>query len=85
MESVLPTRGLASTKARLVIDCVDGDAEAIYTCVAQSINEKIVSSTYVHIESKWNCGESITNNAINFIEFFWEMKMKLLTMKQRAR
>nr|CAH0110908.1 unnamed protein product [Daphnia galeata] len=52
MESVLPTRGLASTKARLVIDCVDGDAEAIYTCVAQSINEKIVSSTYVHIENE---------------------------------
>ena len=56
IESVLPTRGLASTKSRLVIDCVDGDAEAIYTCVAESVNEKIVSSTYVHIEgiSKWN-------------------------------
>lgn len=52
-ESLLPTRGLASTKSRLVIDCVDGEAEAIYTCVAQSIKEKIVSSTYVHIEGNW--------------------------------
>ncbi|KAK4018529.1 neural/ectodermal development factor IMP-L2 [Daphnia magna] len=51
-ESLLPTRGLASTKSRLVIDCVDGEAEAIYTCVAQSIKEKIVSSTYVHIEGE---------------------------------
>ena len=70
MESVLPTRGLASTKARLVIDCVDGDAEAIYTCVAQSVNEKIVSSTYVHIESNWNCGESITNLQLILFNFY---------------
>ena len=48
--SVLPKRGLASTKSRLIIDCVDVDAEAIYTCVAESLNERIVSSTYVHIE-----------------------------------
>lgn len=48
--SALPKRGLASTKSKLVIDCVDVDAEAIYTCVAESLNERIVSSTYVHIE-----------------------------------
>ena len=51
-EPILPTRGLASTKSRLVIDCVDEEVEAIYTCVAESINEKVVSSTYVHIEGK---------------------------------
>ena len=51
MEAPLkPIRGLASTKSRLVIDCVDGDTEAIYTCVAESVDEKIISSTYVHIE-----------------------------------
>lgn len=50
--SALPKRGLASTKSKLVIDCVDIDTEAIYTCVAESQNERIVSSTYVHIEGK---------------------------------
>lgn len=49
-DSTFPARGLASTKSRLVIDCVDGDAEAIYTCVAESKNEKVVASTYVHVE-----------------------------------
>lgn len=52
-ESGLPQRGLASTKSRLVVDCVDGDAEAIYTCVAESKNEKVVASTYVHIEGNF--------------------------------
>ena len=51
-ESILPTRGLASTRARLIIDCVDGDAEAIYTCVAESLTEKIIASTFVHVEGK---------------------------------
>lgn len=51
MEAPLkPSRGLASTKSRMVIDCVDGEAEAIYTCVAESTEEKVISSTYVHIE-----------------------------------
>lgn len=49
-ESILPTRGLASTRARLIIDCVDGDAEAIYTCVAESLTEKVIASTFVHVE-----------------------------------
>jgi len=48
----MPDRALASTKSRLVIDCADGDIEAIYTCVAESQKERIVSSTYVHIEGR---------------------------------
>ena len=48
--SLLPERGLASTKSRLIIDCADEDTEAIYTCVAESRSERLVSSTYAHIE-----------------------------------
>ena len=48
----MPDRALASTKSRLVIDCADGDIEAIYTCVAESQKERIVSSTYVHSEGR---------------------------------
>ena len=51
-DSLLPTRGLASTKSRLVIDCVDEDTEAIYTCVAESIKERVVASTYVHVAGR---------------------------------
>lgn len=64
-ESTFPERGLASTKSRLVIDCVDGDAEAIYTCVAQSRTEKIVASTYVHIEGVYGY----------FFELKWTLKL----------
>ncbi|XP_046635636.1 neural/ectodermal development factor IMP-L2-like [Daphnia pulicaria] len=76
IESLLPTRGLASTKARLLIDCVDGDAEAIYTCVAQSVNEKIVSSTYVHIEgevayNETTCTLRHETDSLPAIVFMW--------------
>lgn len=49
--SPMPSRGLASTKSRLILECINEDDEAIYSCVAESHSgEKVVSSTYVHIE-----------------------------------
>lgn len=51
-DTMLPIRGLASTKSRLIIDCADEDTEAVYTCVAESVKERVVVSTYVNVEGK---------------------------------
>ncbi len=83
MESALPTRGLASTKSRLVIDCVDGEAEAIYTCVAESVNEKIVSSTYVHIEGNFRLHVNLMKiKRLKLTRFIWKLKVKPPTMNR---
>jgi hypothetical protein len=74
--SLLPERGLASTKSRLVIDCADEDTEAIYTCVAESRSERLVSSTYAHIEgvvpyNKTTCALKEEMHALPATIFMW--------------
>lgn len=57
-QPLFPARGLALTKSKLVLDCADQDTEAIYTCVAESRIERVVSSTYVLLHGSAPYNES---------------------------
>ena len=75
-QSLLPVRGLASTKSRLVMDCADEDTEAVYTCVAESVKERVVASTYVNVNGiaafdEKACALKQNSDALAAIIFTW--------------
>jgi len=75
-DSMLPIRGLSMTRSRLVVDCADEDTEAVYTCVAESIKERVVSSTYVNVEGvsaydEKTCGLKQNSDGLAASIFTW--------------